>query len=123
MRHNFGGKAASALFASTAFIAIPAIAQDDPTVSTDTGDDSNVIIVTAQKRAESLQDVPISIQAFSAAKLEQHQVASFDDYAKMLPSVSFQSFGPGQSHIYFRGVSSGANADGSHSCPQPSSAI
>ncbi|MDE2442651.1 MAG: TonB-dependent receptor, partial [Betaproteobacteria bacterium] len=40
-----------------------------------------------------------------------------------LPSVSFQSFGPGQSQIYFRGVSSGANANGSHSGPQPTSAL
>ncbi|MDR7101636.1 TonB-dependent receptor [Croceicoccus sp. BE223] len=126
MRHNPTRKAAAALFASTAFIAFPAMAQDDPTMSAPSSDeaaDSNVIIVTAQKRAESLQDVPISIQAFNGAKLEQHQVASFDDYAKMLPSVSFQSFGPGQSQIYFRGVSSGANANGSHSGPQPSSAI
>ncbi|HEX2793807.1 MAG TPA: TonB-dependent receptor, partial [Croceicoccus sp.] len=102
MRHGFRRKAASALFASTAIIALPAMAQDDPTQwvsSSGEAEDSNVIIVTAQKRAESLQDVPISIQAFNGAKLEQHQVASFDDYAKMLPSVSFQSFGPGQSQI------------------------
>lgn len=83
----------------------------------------NEVVVTAQKRSENLQDVPISIQALGAAKLEEHQVASFDDYAKLLPSVSFQSFGPGQSQIYFRGVSSGANANGSHSGPQPTSAL
>lgn len=118
----------SALFASTALITVPAVAQpgqpvaSSPQAADDTGD-GNVIIVTAQKRQENLQDVPISIQAISAAKLEQHQVATFDDYAKLLPSVSFQSFGPGQSQIYFRGVSSGANANGSHSGPQPTSAL
>ena len=59
-----------------------------------------------------LQDVPISIQALSTQTLEQHQVSSFDDYQKLLPSVSSQSFGPGQAQLYFRGITSGA--DGLH---------
>jgi len=83
--------------------------------------DSAEIVVTATKREESLQKVPISIQALSAKKLEEHQVTSFDDYAKLLPSVSFQSFGPGQSQIYFRGVTSGG--DGQHNGSQPTSAL
>lgn len=118
MRQGLRRSAISLLMVSTASVAFPAYAQDSSG-----NDDDNVIIVTAQKRSESLQEVPISIQAFTGATLDQHQVASFDDYAKMLPSVSFQSFGPGQSQIYFRGVSSGANANGSHSGPQPTSAI
>ena len=64
-------------------------------------------MVTAQKRTENLQDVPVSIQALSTAKLEQLHVSSFDDYAKFLPSVSFQcdaTGGPGFEHIYMRGV-------------------
>jgi outer membrane receptor protein involved in Fe transport len=81
------------------------------------------IVVTAQKREESLQQVPISIQALSAAKMEQHQVASFDDYAKLLPSVSFQSYGPGQSQIYFRGVTSGSDYNGAFGGSQPTSAL
>lgn len=104
-------------------IAVPALAQSDSNAADGAEEYGNVIIVTAQKRSENLQNVPISIQAFSGAKLEQHQVATFDDYAKLLPSVSFQSFGPGQSQIYFRGVSNGANANGSHSGPQPTSAL
>ena len=70
---------------------------------------SGEIVVTAQKRSESIQHVPISMQALSPAVLEQHQVASFDDYAKQLPSVSFQSFGPGQSQLFFRGITSGGD--------------
>lgn len=85
--------------------------------------DSGDIIVTATKREESLQKVPISIQALSAKKLEEHQVTSFDDYAKLLPSVSYQSFGPGQSQIYFRGITSGSDSNGSHSGSQPTSAL
>ncbi|MDE2434921.1 MAG: TonB-dependent receptor [Sphingomonadales bacterium] len=67
------------------------------------------IVVTAQKRSESIQKVPISLQALGAVTLEQHQVSNFDDYAKQLPSVSFQSFGPGQSQVFFRGITSGGD--------------
>ena len=79
------------------------------------------VVVTATKRSEKLQDVPISVQALGTASLEQHQVQSFDDYAKLLPSVSFQSFGPGQSDIYFRGVTSGG--DGLHGGSTPASGL
>ena len=77
------------------------------------------ITVTAQKRSENLQDVPLSIQAFSTARLEELNIGSFDDYAKYLPSVSFQKVGnPSIEHVYMRGVSSGG--DGNHSGSQPS---
>jgi outer membrane receptor protein involved in Fe transport len=75
------------------------------------------IVVTAQKRSENLQSVPMSVQAFSTEKLKQLQVSDFDDYAKYLPSVSFQSIGPGAANVYFRGVASGENANHSSSLP------
>lgn len=77
------------------------------------------VVVTAQKRSEDLQKVPISLQVLNGATLEQHQVSSFDDFAKLLPSVSFQSFGPGQTQIYFRGIGSGQ--DGLHAGSLPTS--
>jgi iron complex outermembrane recepter protein len=76
------------------------------------------VVVTAQKRTENLQDVPISIQALSSVKLEELHVTNFDDYVKYLPSVSFQSAGPGFEHTYIRGVVSGG--DGNHSGSLPS---
>ena len=51
------------------------------------------ITVTAQKRSENLQDVPLSIQAFGNARMEELHISSFDDYAKYLPSVAFQKVG------------------------------
>ncbi len=96
----------AALFASTLLASSPALAQNAAPAEEA---DSTEIIVTATKRSESLQNVPISIQAFNTEKLAQNQVASFDDYAKLLPSVSFQSFGPGQTQIFFRGVTSGGD--------------
>ncbi|HEY3785194.1 MAG TPA: TonB-dependent receptor [Steroidobacteraceae bacterium] len=76
------------------------------------------VVVTAQKRAENLQNVPISIQAINTEKLEQMNVTNFDDYAKLLPSVSFQTAGPAFEHTYMRGVASGG--DGNHSGSLPS---
>ncbi|HEX7819624.1 MAG TPA: TonB-dependent receptor [Sphingobium sp.] len=83
--------------------------------------DSGDIIVTATKRSESLQTVPISIQALGSDTLKQHQVTSFDDYARLLPSVSYQSFGPSQSQLYFRGITSGG--DGLASGPLPTAGL
>ncbi|MBL8549057.1 MAG: TonB-dependent receptor [Hyphomonadaceae bacterium] len=70
---------------------------------------SDEIIVTATKRSENIQDVPLSVQALGERTLDQHQVSSFDDYATLLPSVSYQSFGPGQAQLAFRGVTSGGD--------------
>ena len=51
--------------------------------------------MTAQRREEKLQDVPIAVQAFETQKLEELRIQDFEDYAKFLPNVSYQSFGPG----------------------------
>ena len=83
------------------------------------------VVVTAQKKSENLQDVPIAILALGTEKLEQLQVTNLDDYVKFLPSVSYsrgQGQGgngqPGSSHVYMRGVVSGANEN--HTGSQPS---
>src|SRR5450432_245583 len=92
-----------------------------PAHAADTSDTAVLeeITVTAQKRSENLQDVPLSIQAFGTARLEELRINNFDDYAKYLPSVSFQKVGsPSFEHTYMRGVSSGG--DGNHSGSQPS---
>ncbi|MBA3676925.1 MAG: TonB-dependent receptor [Sphingosinicella sp.] len=86
----------------------------------DTGleiEDSDVIVVTAQKREENLQDVPIAITALGTEKLDELQITDFDDYARYVPSLSYQSSGPGFSNVYFRGVASGENANHSASLP------
>ena len=75
------------------------------------------VIVTAEKRTENLQNVPLSITAIGTEKLEQLNVKSFDDYVKYLPSVAYQSLGAGFERVYMRGVASGDN--GNHSGPLP----
>jgi len=63
-----------------------------------------VINVTATKRTESIQDVPVTVTAISGESLEKLGVASFDEYVEFLPNVVFQGTGPGQNEIYIRGA-------------------
>jgi len=76
------------------------------------------IIVTAQKRDENIQNVPISIQAIGTRRLDQLNVSNFNEYTQLLPSVAFQSSQPGVTTVYMRGVASGG--DGNHSGSLPS---
>jgi len=68
------------------------------------------VVVTAQRRTENVQDVPIAIQALTGDTLTQLNVQTFDDYVKYIPNITFKSNGPGQSIIYMRGLSAGASA-------------
>ena len=65
------------------------------------------VVVTAQRRSENAQDVPIAIQAFSGDDLQKLNVSNFDDLIKHLPNVTASSQGPGQSLIFMRGLSAG----------------
>lgn len=118
-----------ALLAGTA-LTTPALAQTAPADPADTPSaetrpaadgqepDSNEIVVTAQKREENLQDVPISVQAIGTRRLDQLNISNFEDYTKQLPSVSFQTSQPGSTTVYMRGVATGG--DGNHSGSFPS---
>src|SRR6202166_3067779 len=75
--------------------------------SAEASDQIQTIVVTAQRRSESIQDVPISIQAFTGQTLKELNVTTFDDYIKYLPNVSAASNGPGQNEIFMRGLSAG----------------
>ena len=82
------------------------------------------VIVSAQKRTEDLQSVPLSITAINTAKLEELHVTDFADYVKFLPSVTSQgggagggAAGPGFGHVIMRGISSDSTFN--HSGPLP----
>ena len=106
------GSAAFAQEATPAPATEPAAQESKQAATLDT------VTVTAQKRVENLQRVPISMQVIGAEKLDQLNITDFDDYAKYLPSVSFQTLGPGFAQVYMRGVASGG--DGNHSGSLPS---
>ena len=64
------------------------------------------VVVTARKRDENLQDVPISITAFSAATIEQRGIESIYDLAKLTPNLSFnQTYGRAFDRPVIRGQS------------------
>jgi iron complex outermembrane receptor protein len=77
--------------------------------SSSTGGGLQEVIVTARKRAENLQDVPVSIDVFTKKDLQNLAITSFDDYAQKVPSISFISVGPGTQVLVMRGASDGSN--------------
>ncbi|GEA04534.1 TonB-dependent receptor [Alteromonas sp. KUL17] len=62
------------------------------------------IEVTATKRSESIQDVPVAVTALNGKALENLGIDNFQDYVEFLPNVVFQGTGPGQNEIYIRGA-------------------
>src|SRR5258708_18629330 len=60
------------------------------------------ITVTAQRRTENMQNVPITITALTAETLGQLNVTTLNDYVKFLPNVTVANQGPGQGLIYMR---------------------
>ncbi len=105
------------LLATTCLRAGPALAAD---VAAAAGNATAVgeIVVTAEKRSENIQKVPMSITAIDTRKLTELNVTNFQDYAKFVPSLSFQTLAPSVTTIYMRGVADGGNAN--HSGPLPS---
>lgn len=83
----------------TALALNPAIAQEKTAKA-----QIETIQVTATKRTESIQDVPVSVSALNGEALENLGVESFSDYVEFLPNVVFQGTGPGQNEIYIRGA-------------------
>lgn len=73
------------------------------TVGADAGGE---IIVTAQKRAQSQQDVPISLAVISADKLEQQNVTTLSGLQSLTPNLRF-TVSTGTPQIYVRGVGGG----------------
>lgn len=97
----------SALAISTVFCASTALAQT-AAESTSQAEDRRLqtVTVTATKRAESAQDIPVTVSAIGEQELEALGVDVFTDYLTQLPGVTAGGGGPGQNTIYIRGVAS-----------------
>ena len=91
--------------ASTSSGADGPIAGHESDVAQTSGGGLEEIVVTATRRSENLQDVPIAIQALTGTTLKQLNVETLDDFVKYLPNVSTAGVGPGQSEVYMRGLS------------------
>ena len=64
------------------------------------------VVVSARKKTESLQDVPLSVSALRESALDEKGISVFEDYLLQLPSVTAGGSGPGTSTIYIRGLAS-----------------
>jgi iron complex outermembrane recepter protein len=72
--------------------------------TTPSGDELQEVIVTANRREENLQNVPIAIQVLSGETLTKLNATTFDDFVKYLPAVTAHGVGPAQNSIYVRGL-------------------
>ena len=102
--------AVAAILGGTAFAATTAAAADatttaDTSVSTDSLAE---VTVTATRRSENIQNVPISMQAMTSETLQQLNISTLDDYLKYLPNVTSANNGPGQNEVFMRGLSAGS---------------
>jgi iron complex outermembrane receptor protein len=86
-----------------------ALAQTATQGASNDNDTLETVIVTAEKREERLQDVPMSVTALSNATLEKQQDRDFADYAAMIPGLSLMSSGPGITQLTLRGQNAGGD--------------
>src|SRR5580704_3707459 len=71
---------------------------------TSTGNELEEVVVTATRRSENLQNVPIALTALTNTRLSELNVQTLDDFLKYLPNVSTAGVAPGQDEIYMRGL-------------------
>src|SRR5260370_17233848 len=81
---------------------------DAPGKTTPGSNEIGEITVTAQRRTESTEEVPIALQVLNGETLTQLNVTTFDDYVKYLPNVTSAGSGPGQNNVYMRGLATGS---------------
>ena len=99
---------------ATALLATPLAAAETPAADTTAtspaalaGED---IVVTAQKRSQTLIDVPQSITVVSGATLETQQATRFEDYLKLVPGLQLNQSTPGAARLILRGINTGGVA-------------
>jgi outer membrane receptor protein involved in Fe transport len=80
-----------------------AVAQEDA----QSGGALEEIVVTARKRAETIQEIPATVQAISQESLMAMGAKAMEDYARFVPSVNVVTYGPGSNTVVFRGAITG----------------
>ncbi|MGB8694723.1 MAG: TonB-dependent receptor [Steroidobacteraceae bacterium] len=110
-----GSAIALAVAAAIAGLTVPGAPLLAAEAEASASDGLEVIIVTARKRSENLQDVPVSIDVLSKKDLSHLAIEGFEDYAEKVPSISFISAGPGTQFLVVRGVADGSNPTYSNS--------
>jgi outer membrane receptor protein involved in Fe transport len=117
--------AVAALVGGSSTAVLAADVSDKPAAEAGGDADSNTIIVTAQRRRESIQDVPMTLQAISGEQLSKFNSTTFDDILKYTPNVTYGGNGPGAGIIFMRGLSAGVvgNQSSATIAPFPNTAL
>ncbi len=104
------------------FAALPA---PEPRPSGRMGDEPTEVIITASRREENFQDVPIAIQTMTGDQLSQLNVTTFDDLLQYTPNVTYSGNGPGTGNIFIRGLGfvGAGNQSQSTTAPFPAVAL
>jgi len=97
------------------------VARADTATATDATETEGIqeITVTAQRRTESIENVPITIQAVTGDQLKQLNIQNFESLIKYTPNVTYSGNGPGTGNIFMRGLSSGGSGNQSQSTTAP----
>jgi iron complex outermembrane receptor protein len=106
LRGLLAGTAALAL-AAPAFAQTAEEAQAQAVNEAADDDQGEVIIVTATKRASTVQDVPFSINAQTQEDIQRANASTLEDISRNVAGLAVQNLGPGQSQVSVRGVSAG----------------
>ena len=98
---------------STTALVAPAAAQTAPEATAQAvngpegENDYGTIVVTATKRASTIQDVPFSINAQTQQDIQRANASTIEDISRNVAGLTVQNLGPGQSQVSVRGVSAG----------------
>lgn len=114
-RHSFLACVASAVSLTASLLSAPALAQDTPQNSESVAETNDAprdeIVVTAQRRAENLQKVPLAVTAFNSQQLESQGIRTVADLGGKIPGLAVQKFN-GIVQPFLRGIGSSTSTAG-----------
>lgn len=109
MLRNSGKPIVISLALLAPVLAAPAWAQSSAVTSeTDTEVTYETVVVTAQRREQSLQDVPVAVSAFSAEQLKNYSIETIQDLALRTPGLTVGAVDPVQNNFSLRGIGTAA---------------
>ena len=72
------------------------------------------VVVTAQRRDENIQNVPVTVQAFSGDQIQKLNLTSLEEILRFTPNVVYSAPGAGQGQVFMRGLSTGRAGEQSY---------
>lgn len=114
MKSAIGRTALCAGVALGALIGLPAQAQDQAEAAA-----IEEVVVTAQRRSERLQDVPVTVTAFGADQIDESHIVGVQDIITRTPGLSFDAFPASEPRLFIRGIGSSDRGSGG----DPSAAV